>query len=44
MILRAPKHLVAKGWVEDRIGVKWKITSAGRKAAARATQQQAGPV
>lgn len=36
MILRARKHLVAEGWVEDRAGVNWKITPAGRKAAGRA--------
>jgi len=36
MILRARKQLVSEGWVEDRAGVNWKITAAGRKAA-RAT-------
>ena len=42
MILRARKHLVAEGWVEDRAGANWKITAAGRKAAGRAVQKSAG--
>jgi hypothetical protein len=33
MVLRARKHLVAEGWIEDRRGAKWYITEAGRRAA-----------
>ena len=39
MIQRARKHLVEERWIEDRTGVVWRITKAGRKAAsARATR------
>lgn len=43
VILRTWKHLVVEGWVEGRIGGKWKIAPAGRKVAGRATHQPAGP-
>jgi hypothetical protein len=33
MVQRARKALVTEGWIEDRSGLVWRITSAGRQAA-----------
>ena len=33
---RVKRRRAEVGWVEDRAGVNWKITPAGRKAAGRA--------
>lgn len=33
MIQRARKQLVAEGWIENRSGLSWRITDAGRRTA-----------
>lgn len=40
MIKRARKHLTSEGWIEKRYGPVWKITEAGKKAAAAPSQIQ----
>jgi hypothetical protein len=35
MIRRARKHLSAEGWIEGKPGGAWRITDAGRRAAAK---------
>lgn len=40
MVQRARKALVAEGWIEDRSGKVWRITDAGRRAAAKPIGQE----
>lgn len=43
MVQRARKALVAEGWIEDRSGKVWRITEAGRRAAAKPIGQELAP-
>ena len=42
MVQRARKPLIAEGWIEDRTGLVWRITDAGRRAAERPISKDAG--